>query len=157
MSRLVSAAGGAVRLLEPSPDNEGVVDWSPDSTRLLIERTSIDVKDRTLLLCAASTASCQPVYTHRDEKYLASNDQMAAFSPDGQSILFTSDQDGWNHPYVMPAAGGVPRQLTEGAFEVSFPSWSHDGQRIFFSSTEAGTDQRQIYSVAADGGRAASA
>ena len=89
--------GGAVRLLEPSAANEGVVNWAPDGARLLIERTSIDVKDRTLLLCAASTAACQPVYTQRDEKYLASNDQVAAFSPDGQSILFTSDQDGWNH------------------------------------------------------------
>jgi dipeptidyl aminopeptidase/acylaminoacyl peptidase len=149
---LVSTAGGAVRLLEPSAANEGVVNWAPDGARLLIERTSIDVKDRTLLLCTASTASCQPVYTQRDEKYLASNDQIAAFSPDGQSILLTSDQDGWNHAYVMPAAGGVPRQVTKGAFEVSFPSWSRDGQRIFYSSSEAGPDQRQIYSVAASGG-----
>jgi dipeptidyl aminopeptidase/acylaminoacyl peptidase len=149
---LVAADGGAVRLLEPSAANEGVVNWAPDGERVLIERTSIDVKDRTLLICAASTASCQPVYTQRDEKYLASNDQVAVFSPDGQWILLTSDQDGWNHAYVMPAAGGAPRQVTKGAFEVSFPSWSRDGQRIFYSSSEAGPDQRQIYSVAAIGG-----
>lgn len=149
---LVSAAGGDVRLLEASPANESVSSWAPDGARLLIERTSIDVKDRTLLLCTATTASCGAVYKQRDEKYLPSNDQVATFSPDGQSILLTSDQDGWNHVYVLPTAGGAPRQVTKGAFEVSFPAWSRNGERIFYSSTEAGPDQRQIYSVAASGG-----
>lgn len=151
---IVSADGGTAHLLEPSAENESFVTWSPDSTQAIVERTSIDVKERTLFVCAVASSTCRSMYTYRDTKYLPSNDQMAAFAPDGRSILFTSDQDGWNHLYVVAAAGGSPRQLTRGSFEVSFAGWSRDGARAFFISTEHGTDQRQIYSVAASGGAA---
>jgi dipeptidyl aminopeptidase/acylaminoacyl peptidase len=149
---IVSSAGGEIRLLEPSADNETIVDWSPDSTRLIVERTSIDVKERTLFVCAIERVACRAIYKQRDEKYLPSNDQMAAFSPDGRSILFTSDADGWNHLYATPADGGTPRQLTEGRFEVSFAGWSRDGRRVMFSSTQRGPEQRQLYAVPVAGG-----
>ena len=35
----------------------------------------------------------------------------AKFSPDGQWIAFTGQYDGDEQIYVMPSAGGVPRQL----------------------------------------------
>ena len=34
------------------------------------------------------------------------------FSPDGQWVAFTGQYDGDEQVYVVPAAGGVPRQLT---------------------------------------------
>ena len=36
----------------------------------------------------------------------------AKFSPDGQWIAFTGQYDGDEQVYVIPATGGVPRQLT---------------------------------------------
>ena len=36
----------------------------------------------------------------------------AKFSPDGKWIAFTGQYDGDEQVYVMPAGGGVPRQLT---------------------------------------------
>ncbi len=36
----------------------------------------------------------------------------AKFSPDGKWIAFTGQYDGDEQVYVMPAAGGVPKQLT---------------------------------------------
>ena len=36
----------------------------------------------------------------------------AKFSPDGKWIAFTGQYDGDEQVYVMPSAGGVPRQLT---------------------------------------------
>lgn len=150
---LIAADGGSRRLVEPGPDNERAIGWSPDGSRLIVERISIDVKERTLFSClAGAPGTCDVFYRQRDEKYLASNDQMAAFAPDGRSIVLTSDADGWNHLYRVAPDGRDLRQLTRGAFEVSFAGWSHDGRRIFFSSTEAGTEQRHLYAVPADGG-----
>jgi dipeptidyl aminopeptidase/acylaminoacyl peptidase len=57
-------------------------------------------------------------------------------SPDGRFIAFLSDRDGWDHLYLVPSAGGEPRQLTRGAFEVSRPAWSPDGRRIAFDTNE---------------------
>ena len=36
----------------------------------------------------------------------------AKFSPDGQQIAFTGQYDGDEQVYVVPASGGVPKQLT---------------------------------------------
>ena len=44
--------------------------------------------------------------------------------------LFLIDRDGWDHIYVMPAAGGPAVQITNGKFEVRAPQWSPDSTRI---------------------------
>ena len=54
-----------------------------------------------------------------------------AWSPDGSLIAFHSH--GRGGMWVMPARGGVPRQL---AVEGSQPAWSADGARIAFQSDE---------------------
>ena len=54
-----------------------------------------------------------------------------AWSPDGRLIAFHSH--GRGGVWVMPARGGVPRQL---AVEGSKPAWSADGTRIAFQSDE---------------------
>lgn len=54
-----------------------------------------------------------------------------AWSPDGSLIAFHSHSRGGI--WVMPARGGVPRQV---ASQGSHPSWSPDGHRIAFESDE---------------------
>ena len=58
-------------------------------------------------------------------------------SPDGKWIAFLSDRDGWDHLYVMPAAGGDAVQITKGQFEVvARRTWSPDSTRIAFDANE---------------------
>ena len=57
---LVSSDGKRSQIVEKSPDNESITEWSPDSTRFVLERTSIDVKDRTLFLCDVEPLACKP-------------------------------------------------------------------------------------------------
>ena len=54
-----------------------------------------------------------------------------AWSPDGSLIAFHSH--GRGGIWVMPARGGVPRQLVG---EGSHPAWSSDGKRIAYQSDE---------------------
>ncbi len=55
----------------------------------------------------------------------------AKFSPDGRSIAFTGQYDGDEQVYVVPAAGGVPEQLTfypaRGPLN---PRWGYDNQVV---------------------------
>src|SRR5262249_46458047 len=51
-------------------------------------------------------------------------------SPDGKWICFVSDRDGWDHLYVMPAAGGEAVQIAKGKFEEWRPAWSPDSRMI---------------------------
>ena len=56
-----------------------------------------------------------------------------AWSPDGTRIAFDSlAADGTWHVWTISAEGGVPRQITTDAGNQIRPSWSRDGQWIYF-------------------------
>lgn len=90
------------------------------------------------------------------------------FSPDGKWIAFTGQYDGDEQVYVIPAGGGVPRQLTfypaKGPFSPRWGwdnqvyGWTRDGKRIFFKSQRDSWSLpiARLYSVAFDGGGATS-
>jgi hypothetical protein len=78
-------------------------------------------------------------------------------SPDGKSIAFVSDRDGWDHLYVVPAAGGAVTQITKGAYEVRDVSWSPDASRIIFTTNEGDNPGTWHLGIAALGGGPANA
>jgi imidazolonepropionase-like amidohydrolase/Tol biopolymer transport system component len=58
-------------------------------------------------------------------------DMQPAYSPDGKWIAFTSDRDGADNVWVIPAGGGEAKQVTKEDFRlVNSPAWSPDGQFI---------------------------
>src|SRR6266545_3839193 len=79
-------------------------------------------------------------------------------SPDGKTIACVvtkadkeenrTDSDIW----LVPLAGGEPRQLTSSPKHDRHPRWSPDGKWIAFESNRGGSFQ--IYLIAADGGEA---
>lgn len=73
------------------------------------------------------------------------------FSPDGNWIVFESDEGGYRNLWVIPAGGGEPRQLTTGdSFDTS-PSWSPDGTHIVFESDRSGFKHIWILDVVTPG------
>jgi tricorn protease len=84
------------------------------------------------------------------------------FSPDGKWIAFTGQYDGDEQVYVIPADGGVPRQLTfypatpasYGADNLVY-GWTPDSQHILFRSlrdANAVTELGTLYTVPLAGG-----
>jgi serine/threonine protein kinase/WD40 repeat protein len=74
-----------------------------------------------------------------------------AWSPDGQSIAFDlRNADGRGDIYVMSARGGAARRITDHPADDLVPTWSHDGQWIYFASTRTGV--YQIWKVSPHGG-----
>jgi TolB protein len=71
-----------------------------------------------------------------------------SWSPDGESIAFTSKRDGRSHIYVMRTDGTGARRLTSGPAEDAHPTWSPNGQEIAFERAGA------LYAVRAAGGAA---
>ena len=70
-------------------------------------------------------------------------------SADGRWLVFDSDRNGNPDLYVMPVAGGEPRQVTTDPAGDFSPDWSPDGHQIVFHSLRNGN--RDIYTMDADG------
>jgi len=76
-----------------------------------------------------------------------------AFSPDGRWLAFLRVEGGQRDVWVMPAAGGLPRNFTDHPAVETCPEWSPDGSRLAFVSDRSGVEQVWIAPVQ-DGERA---
>src|SRR5438876_21815 len=86
------------------------------------------------------------------------------FSPDGKWIAFTGQYDGDEQVYVIPATGGVPKQLTfypargpltpRWGYDNQVYGWSPDGKSVLFRSMREHFDlgDSRLYTVSVDGG-----
>ena len=74
------------------------------------------------------------------------------WSPDGKFIALDARLDSFAHIYVINASGGKPRAITSGSYNDVAPSWSADGQYLYFGSNRSGS--WQIWRVQVDGSHA---
>ncbi len=120
------------------PDEYGGLAWI-DSNRLVFDGQSKDFKKYFIYTADAATGSAKTLHEIDEAKFWSIPDWGEAGaqpwpSPNGKWIAFLSDQDGWDHIYVMPSAGGDAVQITKGKFEAWRPAWSHDSTRIAFDA-----------------------
>jgi tricorn protease len=88
----------------------------------------------------------------------------AKFSPDGKWIAFTGQYDGDEQVYVIPATGGIPKQLTfypargplpaRWGYDNQVYGWTSDGKSVVFRSLREYFDlgDSRLYTVSIDGG-----
>lgn len=81
---------------------------------------------------------------------LASGPGNANLSPDGKTIAFSWDVTGQPELWVMPASGGVPRQITYQT-GVRAPIWTPDSKGLFYSADRDGNEQPGYFMLSPDG------
>ena len=143
--------------LDGEPDVMGQPAWSPDGTRILYTRSTIDRRYTfrpSLHVMDAATGDSRP---------LAEDAADGAWSPDGRRIAFSGvrDRNGkWCYEqctisgeiYVMDSDGTNLERLTRNRGNDTAPSWSPDGSRIVFESNRNVRDAppsqgTEIYSI----------
>jgi len=75
-----------------------------------------------------------------------------AWSPDGASMLFSSDRDGFRAVHLLDLENGGVAHVTGDNGRAYYPSWSPDEARIVFMSNRDGDDA--LFTVAPVGGAA---
>ena len=73
------------------------------------------------------------------------------WSPDHTMIAFHGDPDDRPDVLIVPVRGGQPRNITKGTPGGAYPSFSRDGQWIYFAST-LGRGESRIWKMPATGG-----
>src|SRR5262245_9749235 len=79
-------------------------------------------------------------------------------SPDGTLVAYTVRSTNWDanayetQIWLVEAATGATRQLTNSKKSSELPAWSPDGSRLAFISDR--TDKRQVYLINPTGGEA---
>src|SRR5262245_9849123 len=76
--------------------------------------------------------------------------QEPAFSPDGNTLAYLSNQSGWDNIHVLSLLDGSSTQVTFLNHDVYKVAWSPDGKELAFSSLDR--DTLRAWQVAATGG-----
>jgi tricorn protease len=77
------------------------------------------------------------------------------FSPDGKWIAFSSNREGNNDVYVIPATGGKAKQLTFHSADDTVVGWTTDGKNVIFTSSRnmgAFPNVATMFEVSVEGG-----
>lgn len=89
-----------------------------------------------------------------DDLYYTRRTFDAAWSPDGQEIVFTTDISGRFNLWKVRASGGWPIQLTQSDDRQYNAVWSPDGKWIVYQQDHEGDELWDLYAIPSDGGEA---
>ena len=123
--------------------------WTPDSRSVWYELLDRPQRRLEMVREDVATGATSTLFVERDAAWINLHDEQR-FLSDGR-LLWSTEAGGFRH-LVMYAADGTPRAITGGPWEVT----SVDGVEeaagwIYFTATEAGPLERQLYRVRPDG------
>ncbi len=164
--RVNARTGKAAQLTDHDLYGEGQAALSPDGKTIAFvsnrkPNPDMELEGGELYTMPASGGKMKEIPTFKGSK------QLPAFSPDGKWIAFIGTQGFWDNDYlwIVPADGkGKARNLTAkldldanvlGAHDVApaatmRPTWSADGQRIYFQASEHGRTDLYAWNLATD-------
>ena len=132
---------------------------SPDGGLVVATARSDDFEDRWIVALDPESGKTRVIDASHDDAWTRDGGGGPSgggmgWMPDGHSLWFLSEADGFMHLYVVDAAqpGAAPAQLTSGRFEVSSAEVSRDKTRFYFVSSEVHPGERHMYEMPLAGG-----
>ncbi len=167
---LYEFGNNTLRYLSPSADRDRYPRWSPDGSQIAFVRLVGKGMKQPLIPQLPESWSIWVYDVAKDSgrevwrSGLALDDSLPELTEDTSfkfaaknRIVFSSEQDGWNHLYSVSTAGGAAALLTPGEFETEDVALSTDKASVIYSSNQAGADRndvdrRHLWRVAVEGG-----
>lgn len=159
-----------LRYVSPSADRDLFPRWSPDGSQIAFVRLVGKQRKQPLIpqtplpwtiwVYDVASASAREIWKSGP----ALDDSLPDLTEDGSfkfaarnRIVFSSEQDGWNHLYSVATTGGPATLLTPGKFETEDVTLSVDRNSVIYSSNQErgdphDVDRRHLWRVNVDGG-----
>jgi dipeptidyl-peptidase 4 len=129
------------------------VAWLPDSSQVAIERMNRVQSELDLLFCDASTGASRVVLHEQSKTWINMADNLFLLKSRPEFLWTSELASGFRHIYRYSDKGELLQQLTSGNWEVRSVAAVDEAQRkVYFTSSEPGPLENQLYAVGFDGG-----
>ncbi|HYL09762.1 MAG TPA: prolyl oligopeptidase family serine peptidase [Candidatus Acidoferrales bacterium] len=166
---ILDVAQKTIRYLAPSVDSDTLPKWSPDGKQIAFIRRPANPRDApigffiapdhpqpwAIWAADAATGAARRVWqstTGMEGSFPSQAGRNAIQWAANGTIVFASEEDGWEHLYSLSSAGGSPALLTPGACEYEHMTLTPDRRSIIYSSNCGDIDRRHLWRVSASGG-----
>lgn len=153
---VVSLDSGVTKWMEIGDTSDALlarVAWLPDSSRIAVERMNRVQSELDLLFCDASTGAARVVLHEQSKTWINIADNLFLLKSRPEFLWTSELASGFRHIYRYSDKGEMLQQLTSGNWEVRSVAAVDEAQRkIFFTSSEQGPLENQLYAVGFDGG-----
>ncbi len=157
--------GKSLRYVSPSADRDVSPRWSPDGSQLAFIRLVGKRMKQPLIPLTPLPWAIWVYDVGKDagreiwKSGSALDDSLPQLTSDvsfqfaaKNRVVFSSEQDGWNHLYSVSTSGGTATLLTLGKFETEDVALSTDRNFVIYSSNQDDVDRRHLWKVGVEGG-----
>lgn len=128
------------------------IKWTTSNTELCIMRLNRHQNHLEILLADVSQKSLiytpRKIYNEKSDTYIEINDNLR-FLDDGESFVWNSDRDGYNHLYVFNMKSETktkPYQLTQGEWDViDFYGLDEENMMFYYSSSQISALEKHVF------------
>lgn len=158
---VVSAAGGVTRWMaipgDPRNNYIARVTWTgaeagAEAGKLLIQHLNRLQDTLAVMLADPRTGAVRTLFTEEDPRAWVVTFDELGYVNGGRDLLWQSDRSGYSHLWLVPAAGGAPRPLTQGTFDVlDVTAVDTASGWVYFNASPDNPTQRYLHRARLDG------
>ena len=125
--------------------------WTKSNDLLYILAMNRHQNKLDFILYNTTNSKSEILFSEKDKYYIDVHDN-TTFTDDGQSLIWTSEKNGFNHIYLVNLENGQSQQVTTGNWEVTkYHGMNQDDNKVFYTSNEEGTINKSLYCINLDG------
>ncbi len=127
------------------------IKWTTDKNILSLQRMNRLQNKLELMYANANDGTTKVILTEEAKTYIDITDDLT-FLSNNKGFIWSSENDNFNHLYYYDNNGKLMNQITKGNWDViEFNGYDEKTKTLFYTSTEQGQINRDIYSVKLDG------
>lgn len=123
------------------------MEWTPDGKDIMIQQLNRKQNESKIMLCNPATGAARTIFSEQDEAWIDAAPDWQWVNND-QEFVWTSEQDGWRHLYLISRDGKSVNTITKGNYDVIQTLLIDDkNDIIYFTASPDNAVQRYLYKI----------